>query len=312
MTSRSFRDGLPTLESVLSRRTLPPVCLYNYYIIMRDRLHMEEVLDFYLDVQHHELLWRRYIKTMRRSGYLTEDDLADGFQSPRVLSRLSQLNDEKKPMSPSLLTADTALKKQKELAPPTPTPGRIHEEGLSFSDDGYDDEKRPVPELRFSSLSGSEGVPLERPPIDEQDAPSRLDRKARLNRQDLTDSAQRIMIRYLVPSASKELTQLPHQLKTDMRRQIEDNGRDDPLVFAEGKQYALEYMRRNAYPKFLRIKVWGNVTLMQQMLRLVLGLVALLAGLSTAFSLIFLGYPQWGVRFWVCVPFGFYLLYGLP
>ncbi|KAI9487935.1 hypothetical protein BDB00DRAFT_885040 [Zychaea mexicana] len=212
MTSASFHNDLPTLEQVLTRKTQPPVCLYNLYIIMRDRLHMEEVLDFYLDVQHHELLWRRYVKTMRRSGYLTEEDLADGFQSPRVLSRLSQ---------------------------------------------------------------------------------------AILNRHDLTDSAHRILLRYLVPSASKELTQLPPELKATMRRQLEDGGRDDPLVFTDGKEYLFEYMRRNAYPKFLRLKVWGNLTLWQQMLRLVIGLVALLAGLTVAFSLIFLGYPQWGVRFWV-------------
>ncbi|KAI9275871.1 hypothetical protein BDA99DRAFT_545403 [Phascolomyces articulosus] len=231
MTSPSFHNDLPTLEQVLTRKTLPPVCLYNFYIIMRDRLHMEEVLDFYLDVQHHELLWRRYVKTMRRSGYLTEEDLADGVQSPRVLSRLSQ---------------------------------------------------------------------VKRPPLDQ--TRERLHQKAMLNRQDLTDSAQRILLKYLVPSASKELTQLPQELKANMRRQMEDGGRDDPLVFTDAKDYLFEYMRRSAFPKFLRLKVWGNLTLWQQMLRLVFGLIALLAGLTTAFSLIFLGYPQWGVRFWVLLP----------
>ena len=53
--------------------------MYNFYIIMRDRLKMEEVLDFYLDLQHHELLWRKYIKTMHRTGHLSETDLSEGF-----------------------------------------------------------------------------------------------------------------------------------------------------------------------------------------------------------------------------------------
>ncbi|KAI8137228.1 hypothetical protein BJV82DRAFT_675019 [Fennellomyces sp. T-0311] len=270
MTSTAFHNDLPTLEQVLTRKTMPPVCLYNLYIIMRDRLHMEEVLDFYLDVQHHEQLWRRYVKTMRRSGYLTEEDLADGVQSPRVLSRLSQVSsvDEKK-VSP--LSSTTTLKQQKQKVP------RLEED---FLEDSF--------------------VPLERPPLDQ--TREQLSEKAMLNRQDLTDSAQRILLRYLVPSASKELTQLPPELKANMRRQLEDGGRDDPLVFTDAKDYLFEYMRRSAYPKFLRLKVWGNLTLWQQMIRLVVGLVSLLIGLATAFSLIFLGYPQWGTRFWVLLP----------
>ncbi|KAI9323618.1 hypothetical protein BX666DRAFT_1847009 [Dichotomocladium elegans] len=215
----SIRDDLPTLEQVLTRRTLPPVCLYNFYIIMRDRLHMEEVLDFYLDVQHHEQLWRRYVRSMRRSGYLTEDDLADGFQSPHVLS----------------------------------------------------------------------------PPLSQAEDP----RQTALKRRELTESAQLILLKYLVPAASKELTQFPPELKASMRREMEENGRDDPLVFQDAKEYLFEYMRRGAYPKFLRLKVWGNLTLWQQLFRLVFGLLALLAGLTTAFSMIFLGFPPWGTRFWV-------------
>ncbi|EIE83500.1 hypothetical protein RO3G_08205 [Rhizopus delemar RA 99-880] len=214
-------SDLPTLDQVLSRKTLPPVCLYNFYIVMRDRLKMEEVLDFYLDLQHHELLWKKYVKAMHRTGHLSETDLSEGFQSPRLLSRLSQ-------------------------QPPTL------------------DEKIP-------------------------------------SRKDLSDSAQRLILRYLVPSATKEVTQLPIELRKMLCKELEkeENARDDPLLFAEAKNYVFEYMQRFAYPKFLRLKVWGNVTLYQQMGRLVLGLVSLFAALTTSLSFIFLGYPQWGTRFWV-------------
>ncbi|CAO3619992.1 unnamed protein product [Cunninghamella echinulata] len=64
-------------------------------------------------------------------------------------------------------------------------------------------------------------------------------------------------------------------------------------------------MQRQAYPKFLRLRVWGNVTLWQQLGRLVFGLVALLAGFATGLSLIFLGYPPWGIRWWVLLPLWF-------
>ncbi|KAG1057546.1 hypothetical protein G6F43_000632 [Rhizopus delemar] len=215
-------SDLPTLDQVLSRKTLPPICLYNFYIIMRDRLKMEEVLDFYLDLQHHELLWRRYVKTMHRTGHLSETDLSEGFQSPRLLSRLSQ--------RPSTL----------------------------------DNEKIP-------------------------------------SRKDLSDSSQRLILRYLMPSATKEVTQLPIELRQRLCKELEkeENARDDPLLFSEAKNYVFEYMQRFAYPKFLKLKVWGNVTLYQQISRLILGLVSLFAALTTSLSLIFLGYPQWRTRFWV-------------
>ncbi|CEI99242.1 hypothetical protein RMCBS344292_13334 [Rhizopus microsporus] len=223
--SQDVHADLPTLDQVLSRKTLPPVCLYNFYIVMRDRLKMEEILDFYLDLQHHELLWRKYVKAMHRTGHLSEEDLSEGYQSPRLLSRLSH--------SP-----------QQEEA-----------------------EKIP-------------------------------------SRKELAESAQRLLLRYLVPSATKEVTQLPPELRASLVKDLQKTeARDDPLLFAEAKQYTLEYMQRFAYPKFLRLKAWGNVTLYQQLGRLVVGLVCLLAALTTSLCFIFLGYPQWGTRFWILLPF---------
>ncbi|CAO3687000.1 unnamed protein product [Rhizopus stolonifer] len=189
---------------------------------MRDRLKMEEVLDFYLDLQHHDLLWRKYVKAMHRTGHLSETDMSEGFQSPRLLSRLSY----------------------------QPT-----------------DEKIP-------------------------------------SRKDLTVSSQRLLSRYLVPSATKEVTQLPIELRKLLCEELEKaEARDDPLLFAEAKNYVLEYMQRFAYPKFLRLKVWGNVTLYQQIIRLVVGIVGLFGALTSSLCLILLGYPQWGVRFWILLPF---------
>ncbi|KAI8065888.1 hypothetical protein BC940DRAFT_258391 [Gongronella butleri] len=226
MTSSTL-EQLPTLDQVLTRKTLPPVCLYNYYIVMRDRLYMEEVLDFYLDVQHHEQLWRRFVRSMHKTGVLTEDDLVEGFQSPRVLSRLSNYS--------------------------------------------ADDE----------SKAASSKMP---------------------SRDDIAQSAHKILLHYLVPHAAKELTQVPQQLRDHVHQQIDQDGRDDPAVFADCKQYCYDLMQRQAYPKFLRLKVWGNVTLWQQLGRLVVGLICLLIGFTTGLALIFLGYPQWGVRWVALVP----------
>jgi hypothetical protein len=253
---------LPTLDQVLTRKTLPPVCLYNFYIIMRDRLKMEEVLDFYLDLQHHELLWKRYVKAMHRTGHLSESDLSDGYQSPRVLSRLSQ-----NPPTSSIIS--TSLSTSPQLHQQTLQPMSLLRPSLGSSISTTTD-----------NLQGKKAI-----------VPSR---------KDLIDSSQRLLLRYLVPSATKEITQLPRELVLALRKELEKpDPRDDPLLFQEAKEYLFDYMQRQAYPKFLRLKVWGNVTLYQQLGRLVLGLVCLLAALTTSLSFIFLGYPQWGIRFWV-------------
>lgn len=263
-------DDLPTLDQVLTRKTLPPVCLYNFYIIMRDRLKMEEVLDFYLDLQHHELLWKKYVKAMHRSGHLSESDLSEGYQSPRVMSRLSQ--------NVSYFPASSIR------SSPSPQPQQTLNVPMSTA--------RPSSGSSITTTTDN------------------LNTKSAPSRKDLIDSSQRLLLRYLVPSATKEITQLPAELVTALRRELEKpEPRDDPLLFREAKEYLFDYMQLQAYPKFLRLKVWGNITLYQQLGRLVVGLVCLLAALTTSLSLIFLGYPQWGIRFWVSLLYDFIVFF---
>lgn len=42
-----IRNRLPTMFEVLSRRTLPPVDLYSFYIYMRDQQRSVDYLDFW-------------------------------------------------------------------------------------------------------------------------------------------------------------------------------------------------------------------------------------------------------------------------
>ncbi|KAI8366309.1 hypothetical protein EDC96DRAFT_574990 [Choanephora cucurbitarum] len=65
-TILAMLDQLPTLAEVLSRQSQPPICLYNYYIVLRDRLEMEILLDFWLDVSQAEILYRRYLRHTRQ------------------------------------------------------------------------------------------------------------------------------------------------------------------------------------------------------------------------------------------------------
>lgn len=50
------RNRLPTLFEVLSRRTLPPVDLFSFYIYMRDQQRSVDYLDFWYELLSiHEL-----------------------------------------------------------------------------------------------------------------------------------------------------------------------------------------------------------------------------------------------------------------
>jgi hypothetical protein len=44
------RNRLPTLFEVLSRRTLPPVDLFSFYIYMRDQQRSVDYLDFWYEL----------------------------------------------------------------------------------------------------------------------------------------------------------------------------------------------------------------------------------------------------------------------
>ncbi|KAG0366635.1 Bud site selection protein, Revert to axial protein 1 [Gamsiella multidivaricata] len=63
---KAQEERLPSLWQVLHRKTLPPVCLFNFYLYMRDVEKSAEEVDFWLDVTAHELLWRLYVRATKR------------------------------------------------------------------------------------------------------------------------------------------------------------------------------------------------------------------------------------------------------
>ncbi|KAI8885669.1 hypothetical protein K501DRAFT_293352 [Backusella circina FSU 941] len=253
---------LPSLEDILSRKTLPPICLYNFYIVMRDTLQLDNLLDFYLDVRHHEIVWRRYIKSMLKSGT------------------------------------------------------HLYEESILIENKYRDN----IPTNESNSTYSNDLVPIVRPPIEKLSSSSSVEENGRTtttcypslpNKNDLTESARRIIYNYLVPNAPKELCQLSPSIKHRIISQFDLTMRYDPMLFADAKYAAFVCMECYAYPSFIRLKVFGNITWIQQVLRLLLGLFSMTVGFTTAFSFLFLGYPTWGTRLWSFLPFwiGFYNLF---
>ncbi|CAO3685304.1 unnamed protein product [Umbelopsis vinacea] len=94
---------------------------------MRDRLRNEEILDFYLDLKHHEVLWRKYIRSLIKAGVLNESDLKDGANSISVAVRV-QIFD--KAVSAQAISPESNLK---TTALKTPDIVKQHEEQMIHS-----------------------------------------------------------------------------------------------------------------------------------------------------------------------------------
>merc|ERR1712093_459582 len=82
-----------------------------------------------------------------------------------------------------------------------------------------------------------------------------------------------------------------------------------PDMFHSQKEWCFRAMEQDSFPRFLRSKAFGNLTPVSAMIRLILGLLLLWVGLSTALSFIFLNYLPKAKRLWVIIPFSIAFLF---
>ncbi|GAA6043941.1 hypothetical protein JCM8097_000914 [Rhodosporidiobolus ruineniae] len=144
-----------------------------------------------------------------------------------------------------------------------------------------------------------------------------IQRDTAINRTDLIASAERIYSRYLMPGADKEIylppslritefplssSTLPAVTHPDYDREAQAQAMV-PDMFHAQKEYVYRAMEMDSFPRFLRAKAFGNLTPISAYVRLAVGLVALWAGLATAFSFIFLDAKPKVRRLWIILPF---------
>lgn len=118
-----------------------------------------------------------------------------------------------------------------------------------------------------------------------------------VNRADIRASAEKILYTFLLPGSEREII-LPQGILNHITTAIEEQGRDDPEVFDDAKDYVFQAMERDAFPGFLRSKALGNIVPPSMMLRLIVGLLALFGAFWAAFVLVFLDYGRL-TRCWV-------------
>ncbi|KAK3693543.1 RGS domain-containing protein [Podospora appendiculata] len=284
------RNRLPTLFEVLSRRTLPPVDLFSFYIYMRDQQRSVDYLDFWLDVAQHMSLCRHYVRELRRSVLVSTPDPEKASQRSSAI--LEGLGDMSHPAAgPSMYASE----KERDVDAQMSAYLREERPGVHDSPQSSNDRRgRPSPKM---------GTPRE--VATDSNSPAHT-----VARQDIRASAEKILYTFLLPGAEREIT-LPGSITQDVTASIEDFGRDDPEVFDVAKDYVFQAMERDAFPGFLRMKALGNLIPPTLIMRLIIGLVSMFGGFWAAFILIFLNESRL-TRCWLILPFtlGVYCLAG--
>ncbi|GKT41716.1 protein rax1 [Colletotrichum spaethianum] len=282
------RNRLPTLFEVLSRRTLPPVDLFSFYIFMRDQQKSVDYLDFWLDVAQHMSLCRHYVRELRRSVLVGTPDL-DKSGSKRSSAILEGLGDmSHSAAGPSMYASEKEKNQDAQMS------AYLREEAHEDSPQSSTGDQR-------GRASGAFSTPREM--TTESNSPAHT-----VARQDIRASAEKILYTFLLPGAEREII-LPGSITQDVTTAIEDFGRDDPEVFDVAKDYVFQAMERDAFPNFLRMKALGNLIPTTLQIRMIVGLLSMFGGFWAAFILIFLDAAR-TTRCWLILPFtvGVYFL----
>ncbi|KAB5578277.1 RGS domain-containing protein [Coniochaeta sp. 2T2.1] len=285
------RNRLPTLFEVLSRRTLPPVDLFSFYIYMRDQQRSVDYLDFWLDVAQHMSLCRHYVRELRRSVLVGTPEPGDRPGSNRSSGLLEGLGDMSHPAAgPSMYASEKERDQDAQMSAYL----REDRPGMHDSPQSSQDPVPTRPPTRPSpNVSNSSG---QRNLTTDSNSPAHT-----VARQDIRASAEKILYTFLLPGAEREIT-LPGSITQDVTTAIEEFGRDDPEVFDVAKDYVFQAMERDAFPGFLRMKALGNLIPPTLIMRLIVGLIAMFGAFWTAFVLIFLDASR-TTRLWLILPF---------
>ncbi|KAI5780340.1 RGS domain-containing protein [Peziza echinospora] len=299
-TSLSQRNRLPTLFEVLSRRTLPPVDLFTFYIYMRDQQRSVDYLDFWLDVAQHMSLCRHYVRELRRSVLVSTPELRDGSVSRRSSAMLDTEN---------LVSTTRTQGSFEDKNHDQRLSAFLRADSLNFDTYAAESAAGPSNAHRQSqddraTVSGSAFLSTPGDPLTDSASPAHT-----IARADIRASAEKILYTYLLRGSEREIV-LPDPILNAIANAIEVDGRDDPEVFDEAKDYVFQAMERDAFPGFLRSKALGNLIPASSMARLIVGLLALFAGFWAAFIMIFLDVKPKLQRLWLILPFfvGIYFL----
>ena len=282
------RNRLPTLLEVLSRRTLAPVDLFSFYIYMRDQQRSVDYLDFWLDVSQHMSLCRHYVRELRRSMLVETPEMekAGSKRSSQFLDNYGVSNSNNNSPDREAEADEQNINEYKVSAIMRGDMGKNghspHGSLGSQQQNGKTSQERPP---RPSFMTNSD-------PRTDSNSPGHT-----VARDDIRASAEKILYTYLLPGSEREIV-LPQHMLESIRYNIEEEHRDDPEVFDNGKEYVFQAMERDAFPGFLQAKALGNLVPLSILVRLVVGLASMMGGFWGGFYMILTATPR-HIRCWV-------------
>ncbi|OMP82547.1 Bud site selection protein RAX1 [Diplodia seriata] len=292
-----YRDRLPTLYEVLSRRTSAPVDLFFFYIYMRDQQRSVDYLDFWLDVSQHMALCRHYVRELRRTNLFGTPELekSGSKRSSAILDNVTEAGPSNEKTTPEQRLS--AFLREEDVA-------RHHSPHNSVGTTDSARSNTDPPRPSFMAGSQASGSPMQDSSGNQQSTPD----QHTVTRNDIRASAEKILYTYLLPGSEREII-LPQSILDRITHDIEVEARDDPEVFDTAKDYVYQAMERDAFPGFLRCKAFGNLVPPSMMVRMIIGLLAMFGGFWAAFTLIFLNHSR-SNRCWLILPFtvGVYML----
>ncbi|QOU22673.1 hypothetical protein BRETT_002855 [Brettanomyces bruxellensis] len=123
-----------------------------------------------------------------------------------------------------------------------------------------------------------------------------------VTRTTLRKSSKNILNTYFLEGSEKRVL-IPDDMREQVIYAVETEGRDDPEVFDESREYVFKAMEHEAYPNFLRDVAMCNVTSVSAVIRMFLAILCAFAAFWTGYTLIFLDYQPKKTRAVVTLPF---------
>ncbi|KAG7906570.1 hypothetical protein KL905_002466 [Ogataea polymorpha] len=330
----------PTLFEILNRRTQPPVDLWSFYVYMRDEQRNIDYLDFWIDTVQHMGLCKAYVKGLKQSlavnerirnadqtfnsapgqsthlGQQTSPSNRQSNTSSRdsksssllldLLMRSNLLEESDSRRMSAFLRGETSVRssdplvnaKIDELKRKSQTPSDDNSKDASSESNSAKRVSTINPQM-IETMIQQDLLPREKSLKDSHIA----------TREKLSQSAQNIVDTYFLDSSPKRIV-IPPEMVERLIQAVQRDGRDDPEVFDESREFVFKAMEHEAYPNFLRYHALSNVTSKSAAYRMLGSFFSGLGAFWTGYTLIFLDYQPKQMRWVVVVPFffAFYLL----
>jgi hypothetical protein len=243
-------------------------------------------------VSQHMSLCRHYVRQLRRSTLIDtpEAEKAASKRSSAILEQFPESGPSEK-FDPTtdgqrisaFLRSDSGSHHSPQNSQDSTRAGASHGEAL------------PRPSFLAHSTPGTGSSPGQyssSPGQDSSNGPPPT-----VTREDIRASAERILYQYLIPNAEREII-IPASMLDAIHHAIEEEGRDDPEVFDEAKDYVFQAMQRDAFRDFLYRKGLGNLVPASLMTRMIAGLFFMFAAWWISFTFVFLDEDR-NTRCWV-------------